>query len=636
MLDFFRRGSKTLVVRLFFALLALSFAIWGVGDVFRGRTNNNVAEIGREEISFSEFQQRFRQETARFQSMMGAPLKPEQALAMQLHRMVLENLVNQRLFEMEAARLGVQVGNEVVADAIRGDRTFYNEKGEFDRDRLIQVLRANGLGENQYFAMLRQGIATEFLTTALLSQHVTPSILADTLVKYRNEKRKIDVLEIPLSQVPLNTLPEPTNEELVSFHEKHQDLFSVPEYRSFSYFTLGTADVTGDIAITEDVLKSEYESRKGDYQKPERRVVDQLLYDNEEAAKEAYARLEKGEDFMAVARTTRQVMKEVPLGEVTKEEMVVEVREPLFALKKGEFSKPVKSPFGWSVFRVDSILSPSQESFEEARSGLEKALKEEKAGDELYNRVKEIEDAFAGGSTLEEVAKKFNLKIRSVEAVDRNLALASGTAVEGLPESSGLAEQLFSLQPQEVSSLTLTDDNASYFAVRVDAVKEARVRALDEMRGVAIEKWKEEAQQKALKKLAEKVAKEVEGGKTLVEAASELSLTLKTGEDVFRPQQEAMADIKEKEFPNSLLEAVFNTKPGNTTGAFRTAHGTYAIATVDEVEAYQAKDSNKQQGVMTEIGRGTENDIFEQYNRYMRGQFPVSVNEQLLKRVVEQ
>ena len=38
-------------------LLVVSFAVWGIGDIFRGFGQNSVAKIGDTEISIEQFRQ---------------------------------------------------------------------------------------------------------------------------------------------------------------------------------------------------------------------------------------------------------------------------------------------------------------------------------------------------------------------------------------------------------------------------------------------------------------------------------------------------------------------------------------------------------------------------------------------------
>ena len=54
MLDALRKGASGWVAQLFIAVLVISFAIWGVADVFRGFRADTVATVGKADIKGKE------------------------------------------------------------------------------------------------------------------------------------------------------------------------------------------------------------------------------------------------------------------------------------------------------------------------------------------------------------------------------------------------------------------------------------------------------------------------------------------------------------------------------------------------------------------------------------------------------
>jgi peptidyl-prolyl cis-trans isomerase D len=46
-----------IVMAVIFGVLTISFAIWGIGDIFRGFGENEVAKVGGAEISTVDFRQ---------------------------------------------------------------------------------------------------------------------------------------------------------------------------------------------------------------------------------------------------------------------------------------------------------------------------------------------------------------------------------------------------------------------------------------------------------------------------------------------------------------------------------------------------------------------------------------------------
>ena len=63
MLEALRRGASSWVAKGLLGLLVISFAIWGVADVFRGYGQGSLATVGAKEISVEEFQRAYGQTT---------------------------------------------------------------------------------------------------------------------------------------------------------------------------------------------------------------------------------------------------------------------------------------------------------------------------------------------------------------------------------------------------------------------------------------------------------------------------------------------------------------------------------------------------------------------------------------------
>src|SRR5438874_7714515 len=79
MLQKMRKYTKSWISSLFLGLLALSFGVWGIADIFRGNSDTSVASVGSEKIPVELFQRDYRNVT-RAASRQG-PLKPAQAKA---------------------------------------------------------------------------------------------------------------------------------------------------------------------------------------------------------------------------------------------------------------------------------------------------------------------------------------------------------------------------------------------------------------------------------------------------------------------------------------------------------------------------------------------------------------------------
>ena len=91
-------------------VLVISFAIWGIGDIFRGFGQNAVAEIGGTEISIEQFRQYYNDRLQQVIRQAGRPISPDQARALGLDRQILGQLVAETTLDEQARKLPELVG----------------------------------------------------------------------------------------------------------------------------------------------------------------------------------------------------------------------------------------------------------------------------------------------------------------------------------------------------------------------------------------------------------------------------------------------------------------------------------------------------------------------------------------------
>src|SRR5919108_1624411 len=103
MLDALRRGAASWLAKTLLFVLVISFAIWGVADVFRGYGQGSLARIGAIEISTAEFQRAYQLQLDGLARQIGRRLTPEQARAFNLDARVLSNLLGAAAIDAHAA-----------------------------------------------------------------------------------------------------------------------------------------------------------------------------------------------------------------------------------------------------------------------------------------------------------------------------------------------------------------------------------------------------------------------------------------------------------------------------------------------------------------------------------------------------
>src|SRR5205823_1351979 len=168
----------------------LTFGVWGIGDIFRNRpTDTVIVTVGDHSIRGEELQAAVRRELDRLREEFAAAVDLQQAKKMGIIDSALEALIDRNLASQEAARLRLEVSDEVIRAAVTENPRFRTPDGRFDRALFNAVLAQHHLNEDQFVAMMRRDIPRNDLLQALTAGAAAPQSLVDPLYRYRNEKR---------------------------------------------------------------------------------------------------------------------------------------------------------------------------------------------------------------------------------------------------------------------------------------------------------------------------------------------------------------------------------------------------------------------------------------------------------------
>jgi peptidyl-prolyl cis-trans isomerase D len=146
MLKALRSSVGGYFAKILFALLIGSFALWGVGDMITRfvRPEKPVATVGGSELTGPEVVQSFQRRVAQLRAQFGGRLTTEQAIQFGILDQTVQQLVGQRLFDLEAQRVGLAVGNDLVRQRIRDEPAFKDVTGRFSPVQFESALRNAG------------------------------------------------------------------------------------------------------------------------------------------------------------------------------------------------------------------------------------------------------------------------------------------------------------------------------------------------------------------------------------------------------------------------------------------------------------------------------------------------------------
>ncbi|MFP4125732.1 MAG: SurA N-terminal domain-containing protein [Alphaproteobacteria bacterium] len=616
MLAAIRRFARSWVMKVFLGLLILSFAIWGVGDIFTGGAGDTVAEVGELEITAEELDDSFRRALNQLQQQSNEPLSRQDAIEMGLLEQSLQSLAAQRLLDAEADALGLTSPDEAVRRLIAEEPAFRVD-GRFDRERFRLLLRQNNLDEESFAEQLRAERTRDTLTGAVRPPVALPDAVTEPLVDRLAEVRSGRLLVVPDDR--FDDVEAPDDATLESYLEEHRERFRAPERRDVTAVLLSPELLMDEISVDESALRERYEADRADYTTAERRVVRQLRGDEEAALQEAFDRLRAGEEPEAVADALESVSLS-PLGAVEEAGLPESFANPIFsAPEAGAVTPPVESDFGWHVFIVDEIQPGEQQPFAEVRDELRRDEARRLAAEQLPDLATALDDAIGGGATLEEAADELALPLVRAEGIDREGRTPDGETFEGFTGWDDLVTEAFE-EPEGRPSLLEETDDGRFYIYRVDAVEAERTLELAEARERVLDAWRGEEARRRAREAAQRALDDLEAGRSVEDVVADHELETRTLEPRSRTEREGA---------RAVHDALFAGEPGEVAAEVVDADGGAGVVVIDP-ETDRAEEIAE--AVRGELSSGFRRDVLTQFEYALRAAHPVRIDRRALER----
>ena len=288
-----RRGASV-VVWILMALLIGGLGGFGVTSFGGGVTS--IGSVGKREIEVNDYAAALRQQIDSVSQQFGQRLSMAQVQAFGLDQQVLQAVIDRAGLDNEADRIGLSVGDGVVAERLVEITAFQGVSGAFDRAAYADRLRRNNLTEQGFEAGLRADAARQVLQTAISAGFATPAVLTDTLTNWAGETRGFALLRLTEKALPV-ALADLDEAALQGFYTDHIADYTRPEAKRIAYAAILPEELAKTIAVDEETLRAEYDARLTDYMVPEKRLVERLGFGTEAEALAAKARIDAAMAF---------------------------------------------------------------------------------------------------------------------------------------------------------------------------------------------------------------------------------------------------------------------------------------------------------------------------------------------------
>lgn len=470
----------------------LFLGLAGFGAANLGGSVQSIGAVGDRDIPVTTYARALQNELRATEAQFGQQLSMQQAQAFGITNRVLSRVVIETALDSEAERIALSVDDAAVAKDLNNIQAFKGPDGQFSRENYRFSLKNAGYSETEFEESVRTASARTILQAAIIAGNAMPSTAIDTLLDYVTETRNITLTTLTADDLT-QTIADPDLAALETYYKDNIATYTLPERKQITYAILTPDMVLDQIDISDDALRAAYDARRDEFNQPERRLVERLVFLDADQARAKLAEIDAGTtDFETVVADRGLALADIDIGDVTMSELG-EASAGVFAANLDQVVGPFDTDLGPALFRVNGILVADVVTFDEARDQLFDELATESARRMIDAKSTEIDDALAAGATLEDLEKEFGMRVDVLMYHD-----GTDAEVAGYPNFRAVAS---AVQDGDFPTVEPLNDGG-IFSVRLDGIEPPAPMPLDEVMDQVSADWRTAQTRAALEAFA--------------------------------------------------------------------------------------------------------------------------------------
>ena len=597
----------------------ISFAFWGVGDIFRGGSSY-ILKIGKYKISRDTF-------LREFESNVNYLKKNKKLNKIELENVVNETLSNlkDRYLILNAANLmNLNISEKILRKKIYENELFQNKlkNNKFDKNIYTNFISRNFSSEENYLEYLKNQILIEIIANYFEKKIYYPQNLTNKIYNKLEEKKSFQIASID-KNYQRTVIKIPNKESMLKYFNKNKKKYVFDERRSFSYIFVNLNYLKKKVEVNEDEIIDSYNNQKQDFLIPEKRKVEQLFFDNEEIGKKILNSINKENKFKEIAEKEKEKnISYIALGLLEKEQLFDEFADQVFKLKENEFSKLIKTDIGWHILKVTEIIKSKSKKLSEVKNTIKEDIALTKSYDELDIVLNEVEDELTNGANLEEISNKLNLDLINVKLLEKKSFFNSD-----LPNEIKINNFYQEVFEEELNSdLFIEEIEDGFFIIRVDEIVNEQLKTFEEAYNDLIKDVKEERINKKINNIIKKFNKKIQEGVGFIEISDLLKMNSRITKKLNRE------DVINQGFSFEFTNKIFESKK-NTIHENETSDNYYVVKVISDSEV---KFNNERFNVVKKsVNKIYGIDNLQQITKILENKFPISVNKNLLNEFID-
>nr|WP_318379937.1 peptidylprolyl isomerase [uncultured Enterobacter sp.] len=585
MMDNLRTAANSVVIKIIFGIIIVSFILTGVSGYLIGGNDSYAAKVNGQEISRGQFENAVAGERNRMQQQLGeqfSELASNENYMKTMRQQVLDRLIDEALLDQYARHLGLGISDEQVKNAIFATKAFQNN-GTFDNTRYNALVNQMGMTPDQYAQALRNQMVSQQLINAIAGTDFMLKGETDELANLVAQQRVVREATIDVNALAAKQTV--TDQEITSYYEQNKNSFMAPEQFRVSYIKLDAANMQQDVSDAD--IQSYYDQHQDQFTQPQRDRYSVIQTKTEDEAKAVLEALNKGADFAQLAKEkSSDIISARNGGDMGWLEASTTPDELKNAglKEKGQLSGVIKSSVGFLVARLDDVEPAKVKPLAEVRDELAAKVKQVKGLDAFYALQQKVSEA----------ASNDNISLTGAEQAAGVKAVETGWfGRNNLPEELNfkpVADAIFNGglvgengTPGSNSDI-ITVDGDRAFVIRVSEHKPEAVKPLAEVKAQVTDIVKHSKAQQQAKLDADKLLAALKTGKG-DEALKAAGLSFGEAKTLSRTGQDPLSQAA------FTLPLPAKDKP--SYGVANDMQGNVVLLALDEVKAGTMPEAQK-------------------------------------------
>ncbi len=633
MIGFFRRifSSKIglFLTFCFVGLIAVAFATADVSGsgAFGGVTGSGTAaKVGNAELSTSEL-------GASVNNAFRVEQRENTSLDLKTYvegggfDSVLERLINSVAIAAFGNEYGMTAGKRLVDSEIASIQAFQGANGQFSEENFRRALQQQGLKEQQLRADFSRNLLAEQLLPIAGFATAVPQNLIVPYASLLLETREGKIAVIP-SAVFVDRA-EPAEAALAAFYSQNGSNYTIPERRTISYALFDKSRFNERIKPTEEQIQGYYNLNKAQYAASEMRNVEQVILPTEAAAAALADTVKGGMSLAAAAQSVGLSAAEV--GSITKTQFASStsqaVADAAFRADNGGVSEPAQSALGWHVVKINGIDQNPGRTLDQARTEIIGVLTAEQIDEALAELTVQMEDAFADGSSLADVAAAEELAIQTTPKLLANGQNPEDQEYRPIPEMQRILPLAFSLEEDSDPQVVEILPGQQYAILDVTEIAPAAPPPLDSIRQQVAQDYILEQGSKKAKTVADEIAEKLSAGTPLAQAMSEAGVQLPRPDNIRATRAELARQSQQGQVPPPLT-LMFSMAEG-TAKTLRAPQnqGWFVVQLENIIEGDAASREDLLNATKQQFQQVFGNEYTEQFIQAMKADIGVERND---------